>query len=418
MKKSITVLALPLSFISTLVLAAPTEVKIWRHQTGDTEMQASSDMVKRFNQSQDKWKVVVESIPEGAYNESVTAAAMANQLPCAMTIDQPTVSNFAWSGFIRPLDGLLDKSVYASVIEGGKGTYKDHLYSLGQFDVTIVMFTRYSILKKYNIRVPSVDSPWTLAEFDEALAKLKASGDFKYPLDLNAAWGGEWTSYGWGPMLQSFGGDLIDRESYVEAEDILNGEQAIEFADWFKHLVDNNLIDKKPANDKGFISGRVAIHYTGSWSAESYDQAFGDDLAVLPPPDFGNSPVIGGGSWQWAVTKACPTPEGAAEFISFIMQPEEIAKFVDKTSLVPTKPEAAALSEQYKEGGKWNMFYVYSSLYTKNRPSTPAYPVISNSFDKAMRDIIDGKDPQDALDMAVDKIEQNILDNQGYGFDM
>ncbi|KII75320.1 extracellular solute-binding protein [Vibrio renipiscarius] len=409
-------LAVSLSILSASSLAAPTELKIWRHQTGDIEMQASAAMVERFNQSQGQWNVVVESIPEGAYNESITAAAMANQLPCAMTIDQPTVPNFAWSGFIQPLDKLLDKKDYDTVLAGGKGTYKGQLYSLGQFDVALVMFSRYSTLEKHAIRVPTVDKPWNEKEFADALAKLKTSGDFNYPLDLNAAWGGEWPSYGWGPMLQSFGGDLIDRDNYVYADEVLNGDDSIAFAKWFKNLVDNNYIDKKPANDKGFVSGRVAMHYTGSWSAENYFDAFGEDLAILPPPDLGNGPVISGGSWQWSVTKACPHPEGAAEFISFIMQPEEIAQFVDQTSLVPTKPEAAKLSKLYKEAGQWNMFYVFASLYGQTRPATPGYPVISTSFDKAMRDIIDGKDPLDALDMAVDTIELNIEANKGYGF--
>ncbi|HDM8161375.1 TPA: extracellular solute-binding protein [Vibrio harveyi] len=418
MKCSKTVLAITLPMLASSVLAAPTEIKVWRHQTGDAEMQASAAMVERFNQSQDKWQVVVESIPEGAYNESVTAAAMADQLPCAMTIDQPTVPNFAWSGFIRPLDDLMDKMDYNTVLEGGKGIYKDRLYSLGQFDVSLVLFSRYSTLKANGIRIPTVDKPWNEKEFEQALSTLKASGDFAYPLDLNAAWGGEWPSYGWAPFLQSFGGDLIDRESYVYADGVLNGDESVAFAEWFKNLVDNNYIDKKPANDKGFISGRVAMHYTGSWSAESYAEAFGDDLAILPPPDLGNGPVIGGGSWQWSVTKACPHPQGAADFITFLMQPEEIATFVDATSLVPTKPEAAALSKQYQAGGQWNMFYVFSSLYAKTRPATPGYPIISNSFDKAMRDIIDGKDPLDALDMAVDNIEQNIESNRGYGFEL
>ncbi len=418
MKYSNTALLITCAIVSGSALAAPTEIKVWRHQTGDEEMQASAAMVERFNLSQDKWKVVVESIPEGAYNESITAAAMAKQLPCVMTIDQPTVPNFAWSGFIRPLDDLLDKKTYETVLEGGKGVYKGHLYSLGQFDVALVMFSRYSTLEKYGIRIPTVDKPWNKQEFNSALATLKASGDFAYPLDLNAAWSGEWPSYGWGPMLQSFGGDLIDRSNYVQADGVLNGDNAVSFANWFKNLVDNNYIDKKPANDKGFVTGRVAIHYTGSWSAENYYKAYGDDLAILPPPDLGHSPVIGGGSWQWSITQSCPSPEGAAEFISFIMQPGEIANFVDQTGLVPTKPEAAAISNNYKSGGQWNRFYVFSSQYAKTRPATPAYPVISNSFDQAMRNIIDGKDPLDSLDMAVDNIEQNIQANQGYGFDL
>ena len=35
-----------------------------------------------------------------------------------------------------------------------------------------------------------------------------------------------------------------------------------------------------------------------------------------------------------------------------------------------------------------------------------------------MRDIIDGRDPQDALDIAVDNIERTIYDNRGFGFEL
>ena len=50
------------------------------------------------------------------------------------------------------------------------------------------------------------------------------------------------------------------------------------------------------------------------------------------------------------------------------------------------------------------------------RPEIPAYPVITSSFEKAMNDILDGGDVQDSLDKAVDAIERNIADNNGYGF--
>ena len=50
------------------------------------------------------------------------------------------------------------------------------------------------------------------------------------------------------------------------------------------------------------------------------------------------------------------------------------------------------------------------------RPETPAYPVITSSFEKAVNDILDGGDVQDSLDKAVEAIERNIEDNNGYGF--
>jgi len=48
------------------------------------------------------------------------------------------------------------------------------------------------------------------------------------------------------------------------------------------------------------------------------------------------------------------------------------------------------------------------------RPVTPAYPVITSSFAEAVNNIVAGADVKEELDKAVEKIDQDIEDNQGY----
>ena len=69
--------------------------------------------------------------------------------------------------------------------------------------------------------------------------------------------------------------------------------------------------------------------------------AWGDDLVILPPVDFGNGPVVGGGSWQWGITSSCENPDGAWAFIDFILQPEYVAAMSDATGLLPATASAA-----------------------------------------------------------------------------
>ena len=45
-----------------------------------------------------------------------------------------------------------------------------------------------------------------------ALNKIKDCGDFDYPLDIATSFTGEWWPYAYSPFLQSFGGDLINRD--------------------------------------------------------------------------------------------------------------------------------------------------------------------------------------------------------------
>jgi multiple sugar transport system substrate-binding protein len=411
-----TLSAVALGVISATAVAAPVEMTIWRHQTGAEEMAASKAMVDRFNASQTQWKVIQEAIPEGTYTQTITAAAKAGQLPCVLDLDQPLVPNFAWNNFLRPLEGFLDADLLADINSSGKGTYNGKIYSVGQFDVALSLFTSKQLLKKIDVRTPTVEQPWTKDEFLDVLDKIDATGDYDYAFDIEAATTGEWVPYAWSPMMISWGADLINRDNYVEADGVLNSDEAIEFAEWMRSLVTDGLIDRKPADTDGLLTGRVGLQYTGSWAVGRFDEKFGDDLAILPVPDFGNGASIGGGSWHWAATKECKTPEAAAAFLNHVITAEEIAATSEATSLLPTSEKAAALTENYKPGAKWRGFYEFSGEFAKLRPETPAYAVISSSYNKALHDILDGKDPVEALDIAVDNIEQAIEKNNGYGF--
>ena len=43
------------------------------------------------------------------------------------------------------------------------------------------------------------------------------------------AWTGEWYPYAFSPLLQSFGGDIVDRSTYKSAEGALNSDAALAF---------------------------------------------------------------------------------------------------------------------------------------------------------------------------------------------
>jgi multiple sugar transport system substrate-binding protein len=406
-----------LSSSAVYAAAEPALVKLWRHETSNiAEIEVNKAAVERFNQSQQRWKIEVEMIPEGSYTETVSAAALAGDLPCILDMDQPVVPNFAWSGYLRPLKGLVSQEVLDSLIDSAKGTYKDDVYSIGQFEVALALFSRQSILTEYGIRIATIEQPWTKEELLRALATLKASGKYAYPLEMRTGWKGEWYSYGYAPMLQSFGADQIDRSTYRTAEGLLNGKQAVAWGDFFQNLFAEGYVDRNPSDDKAFSQQRAALDYVGSWEMANHVTSFGDDLVVMPVPDFGKGPVVGGGSWHWGITQGCANPEGAAAFLDYILQPNEIAAMSKATGMIPSTPAAAELTEHYRTGGDWRFFYDYSAAYARLRPATPAYPIISSVFETALRNIKDGADVQDSLDQAVDTIERNIADFKGYGF--
>ncbi|MGV8834058.1 MAG: extracellular solute-binding protein [Devosia sp.] len=396
---------------------AQTSLSMWYHGAGnEAESKILNQIVDDFNASQSDWSVAVESFPQESYNDSVTAAALSGKLPDILDVDGPNMPNWAWSGFMQPLP--IDESKIANFLPSTKGVWDGKLYSIGLWDAAVALYARASTLNELGLRVPTLDKPWTGDEFMAALDKAKASGKYKYPLDLGMNDQGEWYPYAFSPFLQSFGGDIVDRSSYATAEGALNGDQARAFGAWWQKLFADGYApgtSESPADQtNGFIDGSFAFQWNGNWRAVATMDAV-DDVMFLPAPDFGKGNFIGGGSWQFGVSATSDHPDGAAAFIEFAIQDKYLAAFSDVIGLIPSTSSAAAMTTNYKEGGPLAVFFDLSKDQSKLRPVTPGYVVEAKVFTKALADIANGADVADTLDAAVDEIDADIEKNSGYG---
>lgn len=395
---------------------AQTELTMWYHGAGnEVESQIINQIVSDFNASQSDWSVTLESFPQAAYNDSVTAGALAGNLPDILDVDGPNMPNWAWSGYMQPLQ--IDEAKIANFLPGTKGIWDGKLYSIGLWDAAVALVTRQSIIDELGLRTPTLEQPWTQDEFMTALDAAKASGKYDFALDLGTAWTGEWFPYAFSPLLQSFGGDIIDRSSYKSAEGALNGDAANAWGNWWQGLFANGYAQATQDGadrDTGFNTGKYAFSWNGNWAALGTLGAY-DDALFLPAPDFGNGPKIGAASWQFGVSASSEHPDGASAFIEFALQDEYLAAFSNGIGLIPATPAAAAMTENYKEGGPLHGFFALSQAQGVLRPVTPGYVVQAKVFEKAAADIANGADVADTLDAAVDEIDADIEKNGGYG---
>jgi multiple sugar transport system substrate-binding protein len=395
---------------------AQTTLTMWYHGAGnEQEVRILNEITADFNGSQPDWKVELQAFPQAAYNDSVVAGALAGNLPDIIDVDGPVMPNWAWSGYLQPLK--IDEAKVAAFLPGTKGIWDGKLYSIGLWDAGVSLVTRQSTLDALGLRTPTLEQPWTKDEFMDALAKAKASGTYEFAFDPGMAWTGEWYPYAFSPFLQSFGGDIIDRSTYKTAEGALNGEAAIEFGKWWQSLFTEGYAEATQdpaARDAGFNSGKYAFSWNGNWAALGALAAF-DDVLFLPAPDFGNGPKIGAASWQFGVSAKSAHPDGASKFIEFALQDKYIAAYSNGIGLIPATATAAAMTENYKAGGKLEVFYSLSEKQALLRPVTPGYVVAAKVFEKALADISKGADVQATLDAAVDEIDADIEKNGGYG---
>jgi multiple sugar transport system substrate-binding protein len=330
-------------------------------------------------------------------------------------MDGPVMPNWAWAEAIVPLE--LPKELTDKHLPSAIGRWNGRIYSIGYWDAALSILARRSALQENDIRIPTRDRPWTREEFDQALVTLKERGGFEYPIDMGVADAGEWWPYAYSPFLQSFGGDLIDRKDFRSAEGVLNGPEGVAFGEWFQSLFERELASRTPSlANADFLNGDVALSWNGNWQAPLAIETHKDDVIFLPPPDMGTGPKIGGASWQWGVSANCDQQQGAMDYIEFSLQTKYIVDFINATGNIPATEEAAAQIDAYKPGGRLAEMVDFSREYAVIRPPTPAYAVISNVFERSMKDVMNGADVKGALDRAVDQIDFNIQANDGYGF--
>ncbi len=411
------VLALTASALPTLA-QGPTEVSLFFHSGRGAERDALDAILTNFNESQDMYEAVATELPEGSYTDAVNAAALASELPCLLDFDGPTLYSFAWRGYLLPIDGYVSDELRADILPSilGQGTYNDQLYSLGVFDSGLGIWGNKALLEEAGVRIPEgIEDPWTLDEFTDALAALKDIG-VETPLDLKFNYGqGEWFTYGFAPILWSFGADLIDRSDFQTAEGVLNGEEAVAAMEWFQSLFENGYATATPPNDEMFMDGVSALSLVGHWEFNRYSEALGDDLVLIPMPDFGAGAATGMGSWNWGITSQCPNPDGAWALLEFMLQPDQMTIMTEAAGTIPSRLSVLADDARFAEDGPMRVYYdQLTQGVAIPRPETPAYPVITAEFAKAVDEISSGADVQDALDAAVDAIDRDIEQNNGY----
>ena len=399
--------------------ASPVSITVGtRSAYHDDEAPVIDAAAASFNRSQHAYRIELYNSNYKNHADWVQSVATTGTLPCMIEVDGPFVAAFAWPGYLRTLDEFISpelrKDLLPSIIS--QGTYDGHVYSLGQFESGLGLWANRRYLLAARVRIPTVARPWTLAEFEQAMDKIARLEVVDYPLSLAVyARTSESYSYAYSPILQGFGGDLIDRSTYDSARGVLDGPQSVDamtrFQNWFKRGWTRAVFDRN--ND--FERGRTALSWTGHWKYRDYRKALGRDLILLPLPNFGHGIKTGMGSWGWGITTTCPNPDGAWAFLAYLMSANEIQRMTNINGAMPARKSVLARSPLYSAHGPLEIFaQQLTSGAGVPRPATPAYSRISKAYSESVSAIVAGQDVQLALSRAAAAIDKDIEDNHGY----
>ena len=404
-----------------LALAAPAAAQELTAQSYASAIGTSDAMIagaERF-EGETGAEVTYNAIPSAGYNDAVNAAAAAGDLPDVLMIDGPNVANYAWAGYLRPLDGLVDPALLEDMTPAmrAQGTYgpDGQVYCVGPVDAGLSILGNRAYLEEAGVRIPTAEEPWSREEFEGALAALAELEPVEAPLDMKLNYGvGEWMTYAFSPILQSMGADLIDRETW-EAEGTLNSEAAVEALEMVQGWQEQGWIVPGTAGDAAFYGDKTAaLSWVANWGVAPGEEGLGEDLVLLPMPDFGEGAVTALGSWCWTITRDTEDPEAAADLLETLLDPETIEAMYDAGVYPSGRVSALERTPRFAEGGDLALYQDQLDTIAIERPVHPAYPVISSTFAQAFDDVLNGADPREALDAAAREIDADIEDNAGY----
>ncbi|MEU3887856.1 sugar ABC transporter substrate-binding protein [Streptomyces sp. NPDC029041] len=398
-------------------------ISVWAHQGQAGEATALQNAVKSFNSSQSDVKAELKLIPEKDYTKTITATN-ASELPDVLEFDGPTMANFVYNSKLAPVDGHVSAKTLGNATDAIKaqGEIDGKHYGLGMFDAGLGLYANKKLLDAAGVKYPTgLEDAWTAEEFGKALKALKGKDSDGKVLDISEQYGlaSEWGTFGFSPIVFSAGGGLLKDGKAEGALDSPKVVSAMKTFQSWKPYVDPN------TDGNAFAQGKVALSWVGHWNYPAYSEALGDDLAVVPLPDFGNGPKAGQGSWAWGIGAKSKNGKAAGVFLDYLLNDTNVGAMTKANGAVPATKTALAKSELYKKGGPLQLFAdqlakpcgdsdISSSCVAVTRPVTAGYPTVTAKFSTALNSVYGGADPEEALKKAARAIDRDFTDNAGY----
>jgi sn-glycerol 3-phosphate transport system substrate-binding protein len=416
-------LVLVLASFSFVNAQEPVEITFWHAMSG-SRADVVQGLVDGFNAANPDVHVTAEF--KGSYEETLTAAlaaVRAGEGPHIVQVYEVGTRTMLDSGVIVPVmevsGGALDISAFVAPIT--------NYYSVGG-ELSCMPFNSSTAMIYYNkdmFREAGLDPDQPPTTFDEMYEMSKTI------MDAGVATGG--FSMGWPAWIleQMFathdqflanngnGRDALATEVYFNSE---FGVKVV--TEWQRWAEEGVLIygGREYSANSPFIAGEFAMLAQSTSSLGGIEESVEFDLGTAFLPrlegyDQGNN-VIGGGC-LWTLTGHTEEEyAGVWKFFQFLSQPDSSITWHKGTGYFPSTNEAvAALEEEGWFEENPNFLTAFDQILAGN--NTPAASGVLLGDFVTIRDIVgtaieeavvNGVDPQQALDDAVEQINQLLED--------
>lgn len=393
------------------------ELVFWRNKGNTAENNAYKELIKMFEAKYPNITINMQSIHYGDYEVKLrTEFSTGNNPPDIVAIDSPNLALYANAGMLLSLDqymreeGNIDDIPELTL----KGLiYNSELYLAPLVESSIALFYNKHLFKEAGVPFPSRDpnNPLTWEEVRKIAIQITDVEKGIYGIDPAQGFGiGETAAYFKMPFLWQFGGEILNTDTKT-ASGYLDSKQSLQALNFYQNLYHKDGVASVELPSGAFERGKLAMTVIGSWALNSFnsypDFNLGEDFGVAPLPKQ-NYQVTPNGGWSLGISKQTEYPEEAWKFIQYVTSYEGIKKYVEITGDIPARYSVARDLPEFNEYPR-DIFIEQAHNYSRNRPITPAYPVVSDAIKRLFEDVgIGNKDVNVSVEEAVERINRGL----------
>ena len=315
---------------------------------GDAELTAFEAIARDF-EAAEGIRVKLQQVPFDQLLTTVDAGLQGGQAPDVFRVTYTDLGVYSSQG------ALLDLSRYLP--DGYADQFRPGLWSAVNRDGTpfgvphhtdtSMILVRSDAVQQAGLTLPtSYDEAWSWEQLDEALVALQG-----ITKDQQFATGVNWQQFGayrWLNFLGQTGGRLLTEDLSAPAVDSPAGREALRFTQSFfeRGLVPPTSSTKGDYVDELFAAGTTASVFAGDFLLPSLTEAGFDFQATFLPRNPEATAELGGNAV--VATADGPRAEQAATFLQFLASQEQMARFCEATTVLPTRTDLAGSDLAYE----------------------------------------------------------------------
>ncbi|WP_160719646.1 ABC transporter substrate-binding protein [Bacillus sp. USDA818B3_A] len=388
------------------------QLTFWRNSGNAAENKAYEELVSAFEKANPDIDVQMKSIPYSDYEIRLRTELAAGNPPDILTIDSPTLALYANTGSLLSLDQYMRKEgkiddIPETTLKGL--SYKGQIYLAPVTESSIALCYNIHLFKKAGIPLPpkNPNKPLTWDEVVEIAKKLNNPAKGVIGIDPAQGFGeGEAPAYFKTPFLWQFGTTVLSPDG-TTASGYVDSAEALKALQFYQDLYNKYGVATFEIPSGAFESGKLAMTVMGSWTLKDFERntdfKLGEDFGVAPLPKA-KYQVAPNGAWSLGITSKSKHPKEAWKFIKYVTSYEGMKKYVTMTGDIPARYSVAKALPEFNEYPK-NILLLQAQKFSRNRPVTPVYPVVSDAIKTLFEDVgIGGKDANVSAKEAVEKI--------------